>query len=217
MASVVGGISAFIPRSHVGNLHFDETVIGTTTTVRFLECSPDDGKVVVSRRAVLLENAPAIKEGDIMKGTVRSIKNFGAFVDLGGLDMGLLHKSQISARLVPDAQEVLKVGQELKVLVMKIGEGKDQGKLSLSTRVLEGTPGEMMTNPQNVYDKAEENAKTYQETMKVLSTVWDGVSPTDNEGTQKAIDALQDILVQPAQGDEAATSDEGATEGAPAE
>ena len=87
-------------------------------------------------------------------GTVTALKPYGAFVNLGGVN-GLLHISQISHDHVTSVKDVMDVGQKLKGMIMS----RDQnGRVSLSTKRLEPTAGDMLRAPQLVFDKAEEMA-----------------------------------------------------------
>jgi small subunit ribosomal protein S1 len=110
-----------------------------------IEYSEDGRRVVVSRAALLKEDHDAkaaetrekLQVGAVMSGRVRSLTEFGAFVDLGGVD-GLVHVTEISRRRVAHPRDVLTVGQEVTVKVTKLaGEGK---RISLSMRELEADP-----------------------------------------------------------------------------
>ena len=83
--------------------------------------------------AAKAERLAQIKVGDVLDGKVETIKDYGAFVDLGGDATGLLHVSQISRKRVKTPADVLQEGQEIKVKVIKVGDGK----ISLSMRALE--------------------------------------------------------------------------------
>jgi len=90
-------------------------------------------------RAALKKKKPAGKdlsefsEGSTVKGTVKSIASYGAFVDIGASTDGLLHVSQLSAEFVSDVSEVVKEGQEVEVRIVKIDAGKGQIGLSMMT------------------------------------------------------------------------------------
>lgn len=122
-----------------------EDVIGTTLAVRVMEATPETGRLVLSnRRAVEAESRKAHAIGDVLVGSVQSIQPYGAFVDLEGGGSGLLHISEVSSSSVQTLDGVLAIGNRVKVMVIN-----SQGdKLSLSTRKLESTPGEMLKNPQ---------------------------------------------------------------------
>ena len=103
------------------------------------------GNLVLSRRAILerekeekrKEQLEKIQEGDVMEGVVRSVKDFGAFVDLGGLD-GLIHVSKLSWERVKHPSEVLEVGQKVQVRIDRFD--KETGKIGLSYRDLLDNP-----------------------------------------------------------------------------
>ena len=109
------------------------------------EANERRGNLVLSRRAILerereqkrAEQLQKIEPGDILEGTVRSVKDFGAFVDLGALD-GLIHVSKLSWERVKHPSEVLEVGQKVKVKLDSVD--KETGKISLSYRDLLENP-----------------------------------------------------------------------------
>src|SRR5690606_34313881 len=102
------------------------------------EANPREKNLVVSRkellerqRAELREKTWAeLEEGQVRKGTVRSIKDFGAFVDLGGVD-GLIHVSDLAWSRGVKVEDVVKVGDEVEVKVLKIEREKDRVGLGL--------------------------------------------------------------------------------------
>ena len=105
------------------------------------------GNIVVSRRAVLEESRAeqrnellaTLSEGQILSGVVKNITDYGAFVDLGGLD-GLLHVTDISWRRVNHPTEVLSVGQTVKVQVIRFN--RETQRISLGMKQLEADPWE---------------------------------------------------------------------------
>ena len=109
------------------------------------EANERRGNLVLSRRAVLerereqkkQEQLEKVEAGDILEGTVRSVKDFGAFVDLGALD-GLIHVSKLSWERIKHPSEVLEVGQKVKVKIDSIN--KETGKIGLSYRDLLENP-----------------------------------------------------------------------------
>ena len=143
----VGAVKGFIPISQISEYRVEDT--SEFVDQKFLcvvtESNERRGNLVLSRRAVLerereekrKEQLEQIEAGDLLEGTVRSIKDFGAFVDLGGLD-GLIHISKLSWERVKHPSEVLEVGQKVKVKVEKID--KDTAKISLSYRDLLENP-----------------------------------------------------------------------------
>jgi small subunit ribosomal protein S1 len=154
MMGGASGLRAFCPVSQIDLGRHDDAAlaqfVGQTFDFRILEYSEDGRRVVVSRVALLKEEhdqqAAVAREkvvpGAVLTGIVRSITDFGAFVDLGGLD-GLVHVTEISRRRVAHAKDVLTVGQEVTVKVTKVeNEGK---RISLSMKELEKDPWESIT------------------------------------------------------------------------
>jgi small subunit ribosomal protein S1 len=146
---MVNHIRAFIPASQVAIYRVENLaeLVDQKMLCVVTEANPDRRNLVLSRRAVLeREKEEArqklleeIKEGDVREGVVRNIRDFGAFVDLGGVD-GLLHVSQLSWDRVNHPSDVLEEGQRVKVRVEKID--RQTGKLSLSYRSLQEHPWE---------------------------------------------------------------------------
>ncbi len=134
------GVRAFMPASLVERGYIDDLAkfLNQEVEVRIIEMVKARKKVVVSRKVVLEEqNArkreellATLQEGQVVKGTVRRLTNFGAFVDLGGLD-GLLHISEMSWHRINHPQEVVKVGDELEVAVLKVDRENEKISLGL--------------------------------------------------------------------------------------
>jgi small subunit ribosomal protein S1 len=143
------GVRAFMPGSRSGTRDEAELekLVGTEITCRITKLDVTDENVVVDRRVVLEEQAraaaqgrfAAMQEGDTLTGTVRSLMSYGAFVDLGGVD-GLLHVSDIAWNRVSKPEDVLSVGQELQVRILKIDP--DTKKISLGLKQLQAEPWE---------------------------------------------------------------------------
>ena len=144
-----GGPRAFCPVSQIDVGRHDEAgllqFVNQSFDFRVIEYAEDGRRVVVSRAAILREalekSLGEVREkivvGAVLTGRVRSITDFGAFVDLGGVD-GLVHVTEISRRRVAHAKDVLTVGQEVQVKVTKVeNEGK---RISLSMKELEKDP-----------------------------------------------------------------------------
>lgn len=85
------------------------------------------------------------------------LRPYGVFLELEGGAAGLLHISQISAERVDNLENVFSVGQKAKVMI--IDHDKVNGRVALSTRALEATPGDVLRNIELVFEKAEETAK----------------------------------------------------------
>jgi small subunit ribosomal protein S1 len=147
--SVDIGVRAFMPASRSGarDAAEIEKLVGTQINCRITKLEVTDENVVVDRRVVLEEQAraesatrqAAMKEGDTVTATVRTLMPYGAFLDLGGVD-GLLHISDIAHSRVAKPEDVLTVGQELQVRILKIDP--QTKKISLGLKQLQAEPWE---------------------------------------------------------------------------
>ncbi|HUX44258.1 MAG TPA: 30S ribosomal protein S1 [Terracidiphilus sp.] len=141
------GVRAFMPASRSGTHDAAELekLVGTEITCRITKLDVTDENVVVDRRVVLEEQARSaaqgrlatMQPGDVLPATVRSLMPYGAFLDLGGVD-GLLHVSDIAWSRVSKPEDVLSIGQELQVRILKIDP--DTGKISLGLKQLQPEP-----------------------------------------------------------------------------
>jgi len=141
------GVRAFMPASRSGTKDAAELekLVGSEITCRITKLDVMDEDVVVDRRVVLEEQArgvmegrrAAMKEGDTVGGTIRSLVPYGAFVDLGGID-GLLHISDMAHTRVAKAEDVVSVGQEVQVRILKIDA--ETKKISLGLKQLQAEP-----------------------------------------------------------------------------
>lgn len=138
---------AFCPFSQMDTLKTDPaTHVGRTYPFRIVEFKENGKNLVISRRAVLEEeqraNAAAVKRsivaGAVMTGRVASVREFGAFIDLGGGVQGLLHVSEMAWSHITDPSQVVKPGDEISVKVLQVDEAK--GKISLGLRQLTADP-----------------------------------------------------------------------------
>merc|ERR1712226_926326 len=100
----------------------------------------------------------AIKVGDVVQGYIQNLTAFGAFVDLNGV-VGLLHVSQISNDRICSVEGIFLIGEPIKCMVLAID--KEKGRLSLTTKKLEPSPGDMLRNKELVMEKAEEMAQLF--------------------------------------------------------
>ncbi|MGQ0720483.1 MAG: 30S ribosomal protein S1 [Candidatus Eiseniibacteriota bacterium] len=146
----VMGLRAFCPYSQIDRRYIEnpDEYIGKKLTFRVSSADDKGRNVILSRRALLDEDARGkaetlrrdLAEGAEMTGTIARIRPFGAFVDLGGVD-GMIHVSEISHARVRDPSEVLKVGQEVRVRVVKVENlGAANERISLSMKRLESDP-----------------------------------------------------------------------------
>src|SRR6266513_2602182 len=143
------GVEAFLPASQIDitpprNLN---GFVGNTYEFKVVKINQERQNIVLSRRELIEQErnerrAKLLSEmtpGDIRKGTVKNITDFGAFIDLNGLD-GLLHITDMSWGRIGHPSEILKVGQEIDVVVLDINREKQ--KISLGVRQLEANPWE---------------------------------------------------------------------------
>lgn len=143
------GVRAFIPASMVES-HFVEDFSdykGKTLSVKIVELDADKGRVILSHRAVTEEEAGNKKQeiidrlapGEIIEGKVQRLTDFGAFVDIGGVD-GLVHVSQLSHNRVDSPSDVLSEGETVKVKVLSVD--RDNDRISLSIKETQPGPWE---------------------------------------------------------------------------
>ncbi len=135
------GVRGFVPATHVGNgkLRNIDKFVGQTLTLKVIELERERKKVVLSNRQAEEETRGAakdeifknIKVGDTLTGTVRRLTDYGAFIDLGGVD-GLLHISEMSWARISHPKEIFKEGQEIPVMVLRLDQ--NVGKISLGHR-----------------------------------------------------------------------------------
>lgn len=135
------GIRGFVPASHVGSgkLKNLDKFIGQSMPFKVIEVDRERRKVVLSNRLAAeeeyetqrKETLASLAEGQIREGIVRRITDYGAFVDLGGVD-GLLHVSEMSWTRINHPSEAVKVGQKIQVMVLKLN--LEQGRVSLGLR-----------------------------------------------------------------------------------
>lgn len=134
------GVRGFMPASQVdrGPVADLAAFVGQTLTARVLECDRVRNKVILSRRALLEEERQRrrdelwaeLQEGQVREGVVKALVDFGAFIDLGGVD-GLLHVSAMSWGRVERPADLLHVGQELRVMVLRLDRDKEKVSLGL--------------------------------------------------------------------------------------
>ena len=137
---MTNGIRAFLPGSLVDTRPVKDTTPyeGKTFEFKVIKLDRKRNNVVVSRRAVVEANMgeerakllETLKEGAVVKGIVKNITDYGAFVDLGGID-GLLHITDLAWRRVRHPSEVVQVGQEIEAKVLKFDKEKNRVSLGL--------------------------------------------------------------------------------------
>ncbi|MBD1849542.1 S1 RNA-binding domain-containing protein [Cyanobacteria bacterium FACHB-502] len=153
----VQGIRGFIPRSHLVERDNLEALIGKALNVAVLEVDPDRRRLVLSQR--MASQAVSLSQltiGQLIEGKVVSMKPFGVFVEFDGTT-GLLHINQISKNYIADLNQVFEIGQPIKALIIDLDAVKR--RISLSTKVLENYPGEMLEKLPEVMAEAETRAE----------------------------------------------------------
>src|SRR5579863_1572435 len=160
--SVDVGVRAFMPasRSGVRDAADMEKLVGQEIRCRIIKLDVTDEDVVVDRRAVAEEEERStkdrlysqIKEGETVSGTVRSLTDYGAFVDLGGVD-ALLHVSDISWGRVNKPSDVLSVGQSVDVKVLKLGNEGDKRRISVGLKQLQPHPWDAVAQKYTAGDR----------------------------------------------------------------
>lgn len=167
----VRGMRAFCPLSQLDLRYVEDPAQFVQQRLTFKVTQFEEGRtrpnIVLSRRAILEEEQQKraaearsrIQVGSVVTGKVTSLASYGAFVDLGGLE-GMLHVSEIGFSRLAHPKEVLSVGQEVEVQIIKIEKGKDEKKperISLSRRSLERDPWKDVTS--NFPEGTEVNGK----------------------------------------------------------
>lgn len=137
------GVRAFMPASHVERVHVPDlsVYVGQSLRARVIELDRGRGKVILSRKALLEEELrqkrealwASLEEGQVRQGVVKSLTDFGAFVDLGGVD-GLLHVSAMAWGRVERPSDVVSVGDQINVKILKVD--RENQRISLGLKQL---------------------------------------------------------------------------------
>ncbi len=164
------GVNAFLPASQV-NIRRTEDIgewLGKEIRARIIKIDEDRMNIVISRRKLIEEEREMLKsklmqeieEGQIRKGVVKNIADFGAFVDLGGLD-GLLHITDMSWGRINHPSDLLKIDQEIEVKVLKIDRDRERVALGLK---------QMTPDPwQTIEEKYPKGQKVVGEVVNIMS------------------------------------------------
>jgi small subunit ribosomal protein S1 len=160
--SVDVGVRAFMPasRSGVRDAADMEKLVGQEIRCRIIKLDVTDEDVVVDRRAVAEEEERSakdrlysqMKEGDTVSGTVRSLTDYGAFVDLGGVD-ALLHVGDIAWGRVNKPSDVLSAGQQVEVKILKLGNEGDKRRISVGLKQLQPHPWDAVAQKYTAGDR----------------------------------------------------------------
>ncbi|MBI5285978.1 MAG: 30S ribosomal protein S1 [Deltaproteobacteria bacterium] len=141
------GVAAFLPGSHVdiGPVRDWDSFVGRTCNFKVLQFNKGKGNVIVSRRVAMeedrekakIETMKVLTEDQVMEGTVKNITDYGAFIDLSGID-GLLHITDMSWGRISHPSQIFSVGDKVTVKVLKFN--KEEGKVSLGFKQLKPDP-----------------------------------------------------------------------------
>ena len=166
----IEGVKGFIPASKlaIGYVEDTEPYLNKTVEAVIIDVDEDQKKLVLSVKDLLLEKEreakkarmEALQVGDVFEGKVASIKDYGAFVDIGDGIQGLLHISQISNERINNIRKVLKEGMTVKVAVTKIQEGK----ISLSMKAAHAALS---------VEKADDEPKEYSDNAQATTSLGD--------------------------------------------
>ena len=140
LIAIVEGLRAFIPASQISNRYVEKIgeYVGKPMKLKIIEMDEQKKRLVASRRAVVKEEGAArkekiwssIHEGDLVKGIVRRLTDFGAFVDIGGVD-GLIHVTDLAWNHVKHPSEVVKPEQEVEVVILSLDPERERIQLGL--------------------------------------------------------------------------------------
>lgn len=152
-------LHGFVPASHLidvpANVSDDEreqyftSYLDRKIALKVIECDPEKDRIVFSERAALAgegqrrELLNTLCEGKVVVGCVTNVTEFGAFVDLGGLE-GLIHVSELSWGRVQHPSDIVAVGDEVKTLVLQVSE--EEGRVALSLKRLKENPWVTLAN-----------------------------------------------------------------------
>lgn len=160
--SVDVGVRAFMPASRSGarDTAEMENLVGQEIRCRIIKLDVADEDVVVDRRAVAEEEDRAsrerrygqMKEGDNLSGTVRTLTDYGAFVDLGGVD-ALLHVGDIAWGRVNKPADVLSIGQQIEVKVLKLASEGEKKRISVGMKQLQADPWDSVSQKYKLGDR----------------------------------------------------------------
>jgi len=174
----VNGVQGFLPLSQLSSEHYPKVVGGDTTkivqalqkfkgqefTVKILDFSEAENKLIVSERAIREEAAKEelnkLKVGDVIEGEITEVTDFGAFVKLNDSLDALIHSSEIDWKFVDNPKDILKQGEKIKAKIVSL----DGGRVSLSLKVLKEDPWLKVT------DKYQAGQKIKAKVLKIKSS-----------------------------------------------
>lgn len=196
------GTRGFLPASLISNRYVSDLkpYIGKTMKLKITEIDPNKNRLILSHKDLVEEEreeafdkvASQLVVGDVIEGKVSRLTNFGAFIDVGGVD-GLVHISEISYKHVDNPSDALKAGQDVKVKV--IGIDNDRHRISLSIKQTEPSPFEQATANLNEGDVFEGEVKSLTN-FGAFVEVADGIQGLVHvsEISNKHVDKPSDVL-----------------------
>lgn len=196
------GTRGFLPASLISNRYVSDLkpYIGKTMKLKITEIDPNKNRLILSHKDLVEEEreeafdkvASQLVVGDVIEGKVSRLTNFGAFIDVGGVD-GLVHISEISYKHVDKPSDALKAGQDVKVKV--IGIDNDRHRISLSIKQTEPSPFEQATTNLNEGDVFEGEVKSLTN-FGAFVEVADGIQGLVHvsEISNKHVDKPSDVL-----------------------
>ena len=189
----IEGLRGFIPGSHISTRQAKEDLVGQELPLKFLEVDEERNRLVLSHRRALVEKKMnRLEVGEVVIGTVRGIKPYGAFIDIGGVS-GLLHISEISHEHIETPHTVFNVNDELKVMIIDLDA--ERGRISLSTKQLEPEPGDMLKDKDIVFNRAEEMAEKYRQKLLIGNTEEEVISIELDIDLDEIPSAIEDEVI----------------------
>ena len=150
------GLRGFIPRSQLEDGENHQSLVSKTISTAFLEVNPERRKLVLSeKKAAIASRFSELEIGQLIEGEILTIKPYGFFVDLMGVS-GLLHHSMVTNGSMRSLREVFQPGESIKALITDLDPSR--GRIGLNTALLEGPPGELITDKTKVMEEANERA-----------------------------------------------------------
>ena len=150
------GLRGFIPRSQLEDGENHQSLVSKTISTAFLEVNPERRKLVLSeKKAAIASRFSELEIGQLIEGEILTIKPYGFFVDLKGVS-GLLHHSMVTNGSMRSLREVFQPGESIKALITDLDPSR--GRIGLNTALLEGPPGELITDKTKVMEEANERA-----------------------------------------------------------
>ena len=160
----IEGLRGFIPGSHISTRQPKEDLVAQDLPLKFLEVDEERNRLVLSHRRALVERKMSgLKVGEVVIGSVRGIKPYGAFIDIGGVS-GLLHISEISHDHIDTPSSVFDINDELKVMIIDLDA--ERGRISLSTKQLEPIAGAMLNDRESVFEQADKMAQRFRRKLQ---------------------------------------------------